>query len=251
MANNINKTVFNKILLLLFCLVYSSSSFSQNQSYTEEFDSIERRLNYNPDDIVAGNRLREICREQNIISTCIDSLNNLVDKHPKNKNARYQAALAYVDEVPGHSLFKQGWYSTRSMDHMSALLENDPVDWSAFYIRGLNGIFWPLSFRRLPGAIKDLKKCIEISSALPEGLQKSYHVYAYIALGDAYVKNGEIEEAIKIYRRGNEIENSKKLEKRLSLNTEELAEFVNNIRDRDKPVDTDISFLLDGGSSRL
>ena len=238
-------------IALVFVIALFGTANADSTDYIEEFESIERRLEYNPDDIVAGNRLREICREQKIISECIDTLNELATIHPNNKNIRYHAALAYVDEVPGHTLFKQGWYSTRSMDHMSKVLENDPSDWNAFYIRGLNGIFWPLSFKRLPGAIRDLKKCIEISDSLPDGLKKSYHVFAYIALGDAYVKNGDLELALQIYAQGNEIQKSKKLEKRLSLDNNKLSQYVKEIRDRNKPVDTDISFLIDGGSNKL
>ena len=244
------KIIYGQLVVLII-LVFSTNTIADDKTYIEEFESIEKRLEYNPDDIVAGNRLREICREQKIISECIDTLNELASIHPNNKNIRYHAALAYVDEVPGHSLFKQGWYSTRSMDHMSAVLENDPGDWSAFYIRGLNGIFWPLSFKRLPGAIRDLKKCIEISDSLPDGLKKSYHVFAYIALGDAYVKNGELDLALQIYKQGNEIQKSEKLEKRLSFDNQKLTQYVKEIRDRNKPVDTDISFLIDGGSNKL
>jgi len=228
-----------------------TNSFVAGEEYKKEYGSIERRLEYNPDDLEAGNRLREICREQKIVLKCIDTFNELTDKHPNNKSLRYHAALAYVDEVPGHTLFKQGWYSTRSMNHMSEVLKNEPSDWGAFYIRGLNGIFWPNSFRRLPGAIRDLSKCIELSEQLPVGLKKPYHVFAYIALGDAHVKNGDIESALPVYKSGLEIQPSERLKKRLSLKNEELTAFVLDANDRNKPVDTDITFLLDGGLNKL
>ena len=220
--------------------------------HKQEFGAIERRLSYNPDDLKAGNRLREICRSEKSVPVCIKILNDLTQKYPKNKTLRYHAALAYVDQVPGHTLFKQGWYSTRSMDHMSEILKDDPTDWSALYIRGLNGIFWPNSFRRLPGAIKDLEKCIELSTHLPDGLKKPYHTFAYIALGDAHVKNGSIDQGLQVYKQGLEIHDSKRLEKRVSFKTnDELIAYVLDVNDRNKPVDTDITFLLDGGLSKL
>lgn len=217
----------------------------------DDFVVLTRRLSYNPDDLRAGDKLRSLCRKRNTVDRCIDVLNALTERHPKNKFLRYHAALAYVDQVPGHSLFKQGWLSTRSMNHVTSVIEQDATDWPAYYIRGLNGIYWPKSFRKLSGAIDDLETCIALSNAAPEGLRRPYHGLAYIALGDAYVKNGMVEDALRVYQIGAAIFDSEKLRYRLSLTHEELAVYVNDLRHTDRRVDTDISFLLDGGDNRI
>lgn len=216
-----------------------------------EFDALVKRLNYNPDDLEAGDRLRSICRKNDANGECIDALNELTKRHPKNRSLRYQAALSYVDEVPGHSLFRQGWLSSRSMEHMSEVIHLEPNDWAAYYIRGLNGLYWPRSFRKLPKAITDLTTCIDLSKKLPDGLVKPYHGLAYIALGDAYVKNKDIEKGREIYSQGSKAFESSEMKKRLSMNDEELSNFIKEFRHTDKAVDTEISFLLGGGAEKL
>jgi len=231
---------------------YISYADQEADDFTpDEFGVLVRRLIYNPDDLGVGDKLRQHCRKNSIVDKCIDALNTLTEKHPKNKSLRYQAALAYVDHVPGHSLFRQGWLSTRSMDHMSKVLELDPEDWTAYYIRGLNGLYWPTSFRKLPKSIKDLKVCIALSGKMPIGLLQPYHVLAYIALGDAYAKKGEIEMARKTYLGAADLFESNKINRRLEMDSDELSAFIKNLRRTDTRVDTEISFLLDGGKSKI
>ncbi len=220
--------------------------FSQSQ-----YEELVRRLSYNPDDILAGDTLRDYCRKSEMSDKCIDSLNGLVKSKPKNKYLRYHAALAYVDKVPGHSLFRQGWLSSRSMSHMSAVIKQDEQDWTAYYIRGVNGLHWPRSFRKLPGSKKDLEFCIELSSKLPKGLVKPYHGLAYIALGDAFVKNNELSEALSIYKKGSDMFVSSQLEARLGMKESELKDYIKKYRHTDQRLDTELSFLVDGGANKL
>ncbi len=239
------------VFVFLTGAFFTYAEETDNYKHGDDFSRLVRRLSYNPDDLAAGDELREHCRANEIVPKCIESLNELTKKHPKNKSLRYQAALAYVDEVPGHSLFRQGWLSTRSMNHMTKIIEGEPDDWTAHYIRGLNGLYWPTSFRKLPGSIKDLTYCISLSDKLPRGLLRPYHGYAYIALGDAFVKKGEIDKAIKVYKEGVEIFTSAKLEKRLQMSADELAQYVADLRHTDTRVDTTISFLVNGGENKL
>lgn len=221
------------------------------ESTKKSYQYFIQRLERNPEDIEAGNKIRELCREKGEIPLCIDELNALVEKHPGNRLLRYQAALSYVDSVPGKSLYKKGWLSSRSQDHMTNVLESDPEDWTALYIRGLNNIYWPTSFRRLPKAISDLKMCVQISRSLPVGLQKPYHGLAFLALGDALVKNNQLGEAREIYGLGHQIYESKIMRERMNFSDQDLQEVIKRYRDSDHPVDTDLSFLVDGGAERL
>lgn len=250
------KIVYLFISLIICCFGFSNYAFSKaSESGVENnrsiFNVLVRRLNYNPDDLGAGDKLREHCRLKSISSDCINELNSLTKKYPRNKFLRYQAALAYVDEVPGHSLFRQGWLSSRSMSHMTEVIEWEPNDWPAYYIRGLNGLYWPTLFHKLPRAITDLQFCINLSDKLPKGLLKPYHVLAFVALGDAYVKDGDVSKGQEIYKKGLSLHKSSELEKRLRMSSEKLTEFIKEFRHTDRTVDTEISFLLDGGASKL
>ncbi len=216
-----------------------------------KFDRLVRRLSYNPDDLETGDELRNHCRSENISTECIEKLNELTEQYPKNKFLRYQAALAYVDEIPGHSLFRQGLLSSRAMGHMTEVIDWEPNDWSAYYIRGLNGLYWPTLFRKLPRAIKDFQFCISLSNKLPKGLLKPYHIFAYIALGDAYVKDGDVIKGREVYRKGLGFFKSNELRNRIKMNPDELVKFVTELRHTDQRVDTEISFLLDGGADKL
>jgi len=197
---------------LIATITFQDASAARVNFDTKEYDQTVRRLEYNPDDSAAGEHLRGLCRSAEVFDRCIASLNKLSKKYPNNRLLRYHAALAYVDKVPG---------------------------------------LWPKSFRRLPRAISDLRECTKISLGLPAGLRKPYHTLAYIALGDALVKKGDVDEAIKIYQAGLETHESEKLEKRLAMDPKSLQSYVKEVRDRNRPVDTNISYLTDGGVDRL
>lgn len=243
--------------ILLTCFVYLAVEYVQayddngQQFLEDKLEHYSKRLEYNPDDLIIGDMFRELCRTKNQFDYCIDELIRIQKMHPRNINVKYQLALSYIDKVPGHSLFKQGWLSSRSMSQMTDVLNIDSNNWAAYYIRGLNSMYWPVSFKKLPKGIEDLHKAIDISTSLPDGLVTPYHLLAYIALGDAYVKSGDIEEARNIYKDSQKIMSSAKIIKRLSMNDEELSSFVKKIRNADYPVDTDISFLIDGGREKL
>jgi len=242
-----------RFLVTICCVILSlSSSASFDENAKKNFGEMIKRLNYNPDDIHTGDRLRKHCREHNENLKCIGALNKLVKSHKKNRILRYQAALAYVDELPGHTIFRKGWLSTRSMNHVSEIIKYDEADWPSYYIRGLNGVYWPLIFRKMSAAIVDLEKCVELTEDMPEGLRKPYNALAFIALGDAHVKNGDVEAGRDVYERGIKIfRSSAKLKSRLEMSSSQLTEYIAEIRHADTRVDTDISLLVTGGSEKI
>lgn len=209
--------------------------------------SIERltaALQPSPGDIRLGNDLRRECRRTGERLRCIELFAELVERHPEVRSLRYNAALAYVDDLPGHSLLQQGSLSSRSIEHMDRLVESDPKDWLALYIRGLNNLYWPTWFRRTPRAIEDLSRCVAISELLPKGDVRRFHGLAYVALGDAQAKGGDLAAARATWLRGRERHpGSRELALRVALTEAELPQFVAAARDIEKPVDTDLSFL--------
>lgn len=197
-----------------------------------------------PGDVRLGNDLRRECRRTGQLARCIELFDDLVERHPQVRSLRYNAALAYVDNLPGHSLLKQGSLSTRSIEHMDLLIEGDPKDWLALYIRGLNNLYWPTWFRRAPQAIEDLSRCVAISEQLPKGEVRTFHRLAYLALGDAQTKIGDVAAARATWRRGIERHpGAGDLAQRLAVAEAELPQAVAAARDIEKPIDTDLSFL--------
>lgn len=212
-------------------------------SPSAQFQALAGRLEALPDDVGLGNRLRQLCREAKIYNECIEFFERVVEKHPRDANLRYNAALAYVDNVPGHSILEQARLSTHSIDHVSAVLKERPDDWVALYIRGVNNIYWPSWYRRNSRAIADLEQCVRLSETAAAS-RKPYHALAYLALGDALIKADREAEARLIWRRGLELEGAaEQLQARLEKGSEELRDFIDAVRSRDVPVDTDISFL--------
>jgi hypothetical protein len=201
-------------------------------------------LEQRPDDLALANRVRAQCRAAHEGERCIELLNGLVARHPGVLEARYNAALAYVDELPGHTILKQGRLSSRSMDHASAVLEARPDDWLALYIRGMNHLYWPLIFRHLGPAIADLQRCTKVIEQLPAAERKRYHALPYLALGDALARKGEAAPAKAAWQRAAALDPaSPQAAARLRLGDGEQSDFVAAARDIDKPIDTDLAFL--------
>jgi enediyne biosynthesis protein E4 len=203
------------------------------------------RLEAAPDDLATGNDLRRLCREQRRVGHCIDRLNELATRYPTVAAVRYHAALAYVDDLLGRTILVQGHKSTRSIEHVTSILDRRPEDWLARYIRGLNNLYWPRWFNRVGRAIKDLELCVASTEQASSGVRHRYHALGYVALGDAYVKDGEPERGLKAWGRGLELfPQSTSLQQRAALTPVSARPFVDAARDIDKPIDTDISFVL-------
>lgn len=222
--------------------VVGAGAFAIASDAPDRFQLLADQITARPGDIVTGSRLRQLCRQDRILDRCIGFFDSLVERHPREANLRYNAALAYVDNVPGHSIVTQARLSTHSIDHATAVLDADPNDWFALYIRGVNNIYWPSWYRRNGRAIADLERCVQMAETGAE--RKPYHALAYVALGDALIKADREPDAKHVWRRGLAYGAFTDLLKtRLAKGGEELRDFIDAVRSRDVPVDTDISFL--------
>jgi len=219
-------------------------SSGQTTDEGEKFESLRAALKIRPESIELGNQLRKYCRDKNEFDQCVSEFEKLLKEFPDQNAIRYNAALAYVDKIPGHSLLKQGWLSTRSINLVSTIIEKYPSDWLALFIRGMNNLYWPAWFRRTGKAIDDFERCLEISKKLPSDEIRPYHALAYVALGDALVKSGDIQKARLMWQQGLKINPSGLLlGARLNLTDAELVNYVDEVRDLNNPIDTDLSFL--------
>jgi tetratricopeptide (TPR) repeat protein len=204
------------------------------------FGELSQKVQTAPEDAMAGNTLRRVCREEKSVEQCIALFDKLAEGHPTVKAVRINAALAYVDELPNHSLYMQAKLSTHSMEHVSAILAADPDNWLALYIRGLNNLYWPLWYRRTDRAIADLTQCIHLSEGLSATRQRPYMALAYVALGDTYARLNRIDEALAVWKQGAKLYESSQLRDRIGTDPRMLHEMIEKIRSRDVPIDTDL-----------
>ena len=113
-------------------------------------------------------------------------------------------ALACVDQMAGKSLLRQGDLSTRSQRAVEQIIERNPGLWAAWYIRGINNLYWPDWFRKAPLAVEYLTAAVAIHERLPAAEQDENDMYAmsYLALGDAYALLDQSADARRIWKKG-------------------------------------------------
>jgi len=164
-------------------------------------------------------------------------------------------SLAYVDQMMGKDLLRQGHLSTRSQEAAEQIIKRPaqpgaPKDeaklWAAWYIRGINNLYWPDWFHKAPLAQEYLAEAVALHERLPPSAQDENDMYAlgYLALGDAYALLDQPADARKAWEKGRRAyPYVAVLRERLSLADGGLHAAVRAVRDADKPVDTDLAFL--------
>jgi len=252
LKSQIHLQVFFAALLTVGWLASPTGAVPLGATQTQRFDEVSRRVQATPADAMAGDALRRVCREEKAVESCITLFEKLAEGHPTVQAVHFNAALAYVDELPNHSLYTQARLSTHSMQHVSAILATDPDNWLALYIRGLNNLYWPLWYRRTDRAIADLTHCIRVSEGLSAARRRPYMVLAYVALGDTYARLSRIDDARAAWKQGAKLYQSAQLQDRIRAEPQTLHEMIEKIRSRDVPIDTDLRVfsadLTTGGS---
>ncbi|MEE8452691.1 MAG: FG-GAP-like repeat-containing protein [Thermoguttaceae bacterium] len=218
-------------------------------------DELERAIQLAPDRLVYGNTYRELVRRYGHVyfDRSIRFFEDLAEKHPKTTMVRLNKALAYVDKMPYPKLgiVHQGILSNKSLEELDAILLDDPTCWTAKFIRGMNHLHWPRKLGHAPTAITNFSELIAMQQAFPPEKRGDHFALAYVALGDAYVKNRaagleeNLAKARQSWRDGlKRHPDSPELQKRLEMmetTDEELIEFVRKRRGLEDPVDTDLS----------
>lgn len=156
-------------------------------------------------------------------------------------------AVAYVDNIPTcgglAAIVCKGTQAQKGIDVLDGVIERRPDDWLAYYSRGMNHLHWPRALGHSDDAARDLERAVEIQEAKGEG-REPYAERVWVALGQAYAKDGRYEEARKAWRRGQErFPDSAELKSHLAVKGEAaLAELVKEKRSLEKSIDTDLSF---------
>jgi len=155
-------------------------------------------------------------------------------------------SLSHVDQMMGKNLLQQGNLSSRSQDAVEPIIKRNPKHWVAWYIRGLNNLYWPDWFRKAATAQEYLAKAVALHEQLGPVEQDEDDKYAlgYLALGDAYALLDQPAQAKQTWQKGMGFyPYVAVLRERLAIADAELHAKVRALRDADKPVDTDLSFM--------
>lgn len=154
-------------------------------------------------------------------------------------------SLAYVDQMAGKNLLRQGNLSSRSQDQAQRLTDQDPGHWAAWYIRGLNNLYWPDWFGKAAPARDYLTEAVTLSRRRAEaGDPADRYALGYLALGDAYALLDQPAQARAIWTEGaGHYPYVTALGQRLALGDAQLHAAVRALRDADKPINTNLSFL--------
>ncbi|MGR9109124.1 MAG: tetratricopeptide repeat protein, partial [Gammaproteobacteria bacterium] len=196
-------------------------------------------------DVQALNNLRLQLKAQDKSAVAQSFFSVLAEREPSDA-VLLNLSLSYVDQMMGKNLLQQGTLSTRSQDTVEKLNERDPKNWIAWYIRGINNLYWPDWFRKAPLAREYLEQALAIYRELSPQEKDEHDGYAlgYLTLGDAYALLDQPDEARKIWEEGRHAyPYVAMLRERMSLSDTEQHAAVRVFRDVDKPIDTDLALL--------
>jgi tetratricopeptide (TPR) repeat protein len=216
---------------------------------------LERAVEMSPEKLHFANTYRTLVRRYGHLyfDRSIRFFEDLVEREPTLIMPRLNKALAYVDKMPYPKLgiVRQGILSNQSLAELDSILELDPKNWTAKFIRGMNHLHWPRKLGHAPQAIQDFEELIEIQNKYTPSRQREYFALAHVCLGDAHVKNREngfetsMAGAEAAWREGlKRYPSSPELRQRLELlerSHDELIEFIGRLRGLEDPVDTDLS----------
>ena len=161
-------------------------------------------------------------------------------------------SLTYIDQMMGKNLLQQGNLSSRSQDVAEQIIKHDARHWTAWYIRGINNLYWPDWFGKATLAREYLTEAVAIHDRLSPQEQDGSDRYAlgYLALGDAYALLDNVAEARQIWQKGlRAYPYFARLRERLSLADGDLHAVVRAARDANKTIDTDLAFLWSPSST--
>jgi tetratricopeptide (TPR) repeat protein len=168
---------------------------------------------------------------------------------PGNQRARLELGCAFVDKIPTcggmAAIVSKGTLARKSLDQFDAYLAAEPVSWVGHYVRGFNHLHWPRALRHSADAAQDLQRCVELQQRTGKSGFKPYYLLPYVALGDAYTKDKQMDKARQAWQQGLKVfPEAKALKDRLAIMDDtQLLKYVEGQRSLDRPIDTDLSFL--------
>jgi tetratricopeptide (TPR) repeat protein len=164
----------------------------------------------------------------------------LTKDHPKSSNAFLNYGFAYVDKIPAAGTISQVVLANTSLGFFTKSLDLKQT-WIGLYTRGNSYLYWPKIFGHAPDALADLEKAYAIQKT---EAKKSYHLRVFVSLGDAYWKNDAQDKARAIWNEGlKQFPDNSGLKNRLSKDGDDLDDYITNVLDPGKRVNTDLREL--------
>ena len=201
---------------------------------------LEAALAADPDNLRAGNDYRMSIIEGGQYDRALAFFKMLVTEHPDAANAHLNCGFAYVDKMPVAGAITQVILANNALNEFTRSLELRP-SWLRYYTRGNSYLFWPRIFSRTHLGVADLEEAMKIQRA---DVKRTYHVRAYVALGDGYWKMGDAVRATTIWKEGlAQFPDNTALRMRLSLNGDERQALIDVAYDHTRRVDTRLDEL--------
>jgi hypothetical protein len=192
---------------------------------------------------------RSRCAAYDQHDRAIKFFQDLLARDAKNQRARMELACAFVDKIPTcggmAAIVSKGTLARKSLDQLDAYLAADKDSWLGYYTRGMNHLHWPRALMHSSDAAKDFARCVELQEKPGKTGVKPFHLRSYVGLGDAYVKNRQMDKGRDAWKRGLKFfPDAKELKDRLAIKDDAaLLKFVEGQRSLERPIDTDLSFL--------
>ena len=167
----------------------------------------------------------------------------LTKEHPQSANAFLNYGFCYVDKIPAAGTIGQVVLANTSLSLFTKSIDLKS-SWIGLYTRGNSYLYWPKLFGHGADAVADLEKAYEIQKKEPK---KNLHVRVLVALGDAYWKTDAKEKARATWKEGlKEFPDNKGLKDRMDKDGDDLDDYIADVLDPGKRVDTDIRELWSG-----
>lgn len=206
--------------------------------FTVALNEFEAAIDMDADNIRYGSEYRVAVIKANQYDRSIAYFEKLVSTHPTAANAYLNYGFSYVDKVPSAGSITQVILANTALTYFSKSLEIKP-SWIGYYTRGNSYLYWPKIFGRASLGVADLEAAMKLQKA--DSIKRTYHVRGYISLGDGYWKMDDVEKARTIWQEGYALfPDDPQLKARLIRSGDTLAEYIDNVLDPNKRVDTNL-----------
>ncbi|MBZ5507106.1 MAG: hypothetical protein LAO78_16740 [Acidobacteriia bacterium] len=212
----------------------------ETNDYSTALHYLELAVAGDPDNLRYGSDYRQAIIRSKEFDRALKFFEQMLVQHSKSANLHLNYGFAYVDKIPVTGSITQVILANDALTEFAKSLELQP-SWIAYYTRGTSYLFWPKIFKRAALGVADLQRAMEIQQS---GRRHSYHVKAYIALGDGYWKTDDLDKARAVWAEGlKEFPASIALKQRLSLKGDELKNLIEAQFDPGTRVNTDLRDL--------
>jgi tetratricopeptide (TPR) repeat protein len=213
-----------------------------------DLSQMEASLAADPDNMRLASEYRQAVIRTDAYDRSLKFFEKLVANHPDAGNAYLNYGFACVDRIPTAGTLTQMMLANNAVANFTRSIELQP-SWIGYYTRGNSYLYWPKMFNRTALGVADLEQAIKMQKT---GAVRSYHVRAYISLGDAYWRMEDPGKARSVWQEGQKLfPGNAQLQARISKQGDELKAYIDDALDRNKRVDTDLHELWEpSGSGR-